>query len=59
MEQQPLPRSRRTSTPGPSKVNPQPQADDALPPGTRYRDLPDGGRMIIKDNFKKEKGSYN
>jgi hypothetical protein len=43
----------------PNNLNPQPQSDDALPPGTRYRDLPDGGRMIIKDNFKKEKGSYD
>lgn len=59
MEQQPLPRSRRTLTSDPNKVNPQSQPDDALPAGTRYRDLPDGGRMIIRDNFKKEKGSYN
>lgn len=58
MEQPPRQRSRRSQELEPNKVNPQPQSDDALPPGTRYRDLPDGGRMIIQDNFKKEKGSY-
>ena len=58
MEQSPRQRSRRNQEPEPNNLNPQPQADDALPPGTRYKALPDGGRMIIKDNFKKEKGSY-
>lgn len=58
MEQQPPQRSRRSQELEPNKVNPQSQPKTALPLGSRYKDLPDGGRMIIRDNFKKAKGSY-
>ena len=32
--------------------------EDKLPPGTRRQQLPDGGFMVIKDNFVRAKGSY-
>ena len=59
MEQPPRQRSRRNPQPEPSNLNQQQQSDDALPAGARYQPLPDGGQMIIKDNFKKAKGSYD
>jgi hypothetical protein len=70
MEQQQQPQSRRGRR---RKVEPEAQPEcplpqpecplpsskkDDLPPGTRRKKLPSGGYMIIKDNFKKAKGSY-
>ena len=59
MEQHPLPRSRGTSTPDPSKVKQLQQVDDALTAGTRHRDLPDCCSMSIIDNYKKDRDVYN
>ena len=70
MEQQQQPQSRRgrrakaeqesqpeCPLPQPECPLPSPKKDE-LPPGTRRKALPDGGFMVVKDNFKKEKGSY-
>ena len=70
MEQQHQPQSRRGRKPKAQEEAPQecpmpqpecplpsPKKDD-LPPGMRRKALPDGGYMVVKDNFKKEKGSY-
>ena len=70
MEQQQQPQSRRgrrakvEQEPQPECPLPQPEyplpepKNDGLPPGTRRKALPDGGFMVVKDNFKKAKGSY-
>ena len=56
MDQQTQPQSRRGRRPQaeeqsqPECALPTPKEDD-LPPGTRRKFLPDGGFMIIKDNF--------
>ena len=44
--------------PQPECPLPEPKKKDELPPGMRRKALPDGGYMIVKDNFKKAKGSY-
>ena len=62
MEQQPRQsRSRRHREEG-EQLQPQsqPQPEGALPPGAHFKDYPhSGGRMIIRDNFKKGTGEYN
>ena len=71
MELQQQPQSRRSRRPKAAVVESQPECplpqpecplpekkEDELPPGTRKQQLPDGGFMVIKDNFVRAKGSY-
>jgi hypothetical protein len=58
MEQQQQPQSRRSrkveeeqEQSQPECPLPSPKTEDDLPPGTHRKALPDGGWMIIKDNF--------
>ena len=58
MEQQTQPSKRRQLQDQPEVNSPSPQVDGP-PPGTHYKNYPQGdGYMIIKDNFTKPVGSY-